>query len=179
MKSSWYVLQVMTGHERDVADKAARMPIITRPPLVPVRILKERSDGIWRHVRKTVFPGYVFVNAALTVRAYYDLLAIPDAIRFCGATIGGLPEPVPPEQMLPVLLLGNHGEDFGLSKAYKVGERTQIVSGPLRSLEGQIVKVDTRRGRATVSLSLFGAEHTVELGLDMIQPTNDPDNAEA
>ena len=47
--------------------------------------------------------------------------------------------------------------------------RIRVISGPLKGLEGQIVKVDRRKGRARVKLELYEDSFMIDFGFDSLE----------
>lgn len=47
--------------------------------------------------------------------------------------------------------------------------RIRVVSGPLKQLEGQIIKVDRRKGRAKVRLDMFKDSFLIDFGFEAIE----------
>ncbi|MFQ8759058.1 MAG: transcription termination/antitermination NusG family protein [Intestinimonas sp.] len=74
----WYVAQVLTGSE---AETARRLTEAGMEAIAPVQVLHERRHGVWRLMRRTVFPGYVFVRVALIPRTYYHIQRQPQVVR--------------------------------------------------------------------------------------------------
>jgi len=75
----WYVLQVRTGEETKIKDYIKRdLPEVD--VLAPLRLMKERKDGIWKERLMIVFQGYVFVKSIMTPEMYYKLSGIPGVI---------------------------------------------------------------------------------------------------
>ncbi len=68
--SDWYVLHVKTGNELNVVNWIKILYPDIRM-LTPQRILKERHEGKWKLVTRTLFPGYVFILVHLSVDMYY------------------------------------------------------------------------------------------------------------
>lgn len=159
----WYVAQVMTGSEQETARKLTDAGM---EALAPVQILHERRHGKWWPIRRVVFPSYVFVRTGMTPRFYYFISGLPRVIRLLGADG---PEPVPDEQMEVVRLFAPGGRDFGVSQGERIDGKTVITSGPLLELEGKIVKVNARGRRATVSVSILGEAHQVDVGVIVTQ----------
>jgi transcriptional antiterminator NusG len=162
---NWYVMHVSTGNEIEILNIIKR-DIPEAVALVPQRIMKERKDGKWKIQNKVLFPGYVFIGVLLDAAMYYRLDAIPHMIRFLGSSDG--PEPVPEYEMAIVLRLSGDGDPLGISDIYYEGSRIVVKSGPLEGMEGQIIKVDARRFRAKVNISLMGEQRVVELGVNVI-----------
>lgn len=123
--------------------------------------------------RETVLllPGYVFFQAECSAEPY--------------ATF-------PREHVLRLLTTGENrqwqltGEDekfaawlfqcdglLGFSKAYKEQDRIRIVSGPLKDLEGQILRIDRRGRSGQVALEFNGRRVKVWLGFELIDAAAD------
>jgi transcriptional antiterminator NusG len=156
---AWYVAQVMTGKEQEVAEKlnAAGMQAIA-----PTEIIEERRNGNWWPRRRSVFPGYIFINTAMTDRVYYFIKKQMGVIRLLGSSA---PESVPPEQMEAVLYFDNNGRDFGISEGKRKGGKTVITKGPLKQLSDKITKVNARARRATVEIPLLNSTLQVECSI--------------
>jgi transcriptional antiterminator NusG len=50
-----------------------------------------------------------------------------------------------------------------------MGTKVKIIDGPLKDLQGYIIDVDRRKGRAKVALELLGQGKKVELGLIVLE----------
>lgn len=161
--AEWYVLHTKTAREVEVG---RRVRDAGMHALVPRRQMTERRRGVTGQVIRCLFPGYVFVNTALEPNDYYTLTGIRGVIRILGA---GRPQPVQPAEMNRVLGLVRDDELIGVSTALLERDGVKIVSGPLRGLEGQIVKLDRRKGRAKVNIPLFGEPKIIELSVNVLQ----------
>lgn len=62
---------------------------------------------------------------------------------------------------------------LGFSKAYKERDKIRIVSGPLKDLEGQILRIDRRGRSGQVVLEFNGRQVKVWLGFELIDAVND------
>jgi transcriptional antiterminator NusG len=163
VNEKWYVLQVMTGDE--VAIRNVIENKIGVKALVPRRTICERYQGKIRPVIKTLIPSYVFVQIYLEPKVYYKLRSIVGVIRFLG---GFGPEPVPNYEMNYMLRLCGDGEIAGLS-TLSIGDGVRVMAGPLRGMEGQIIKIDRRKLRAKVRLTLLGRPHEVDMGIEVLE----------
>ncbi len=68
-------------------------------------------------------------------------------------------------------LLDQDGQ-IGLSQARKVGDRVQIQSGPLKDVEGSIIKVDARGRSCQVKLEINGRTLCAWLGFELLEDDN-------
>jgi len=161
---NWYVLHVLTGEELRVQKRLARTAPDIRT-LVPRRKLKERCQGVFREATRLLFPGYVFAYTALNVESYYKLTAPAGVIGILGKPD---PCPVPEREMAHVLKWCEEGELVGLSRV-RDGERVIVIDGPLKNMEGHIVRVDRRKCRARVRITLFGEPKEIDFGIEFLQ----------
>jgi transcriptional antiterminator NusG len=53
-------------------------------------------------------------------------------------------------------------------------KRIRVVSGPLRGMEGRIVKVDKRKGRARVKLDLYNESFQIDFGFQALEAVPEP-----
>jgi transcriptional antiterminator NusG len=160
---SWYVLHVLSGEESNVQRRLKR----TAPhiqTLVPRRKLIERRQGVNKEVIRTLFPGYIFAHTSLDHENYYKMADADGVIELLGRPD---PLPVPPHEMAHVLKWCEDSELIGISRV-RDGDRVTVIDGPLKQMEGIIVKVDRRKGRARVRLTLFGQVKEVDFGIEVL-----------
>jgi transcriptional antiterminator NusG len=161
----WYVLHVKTGKEIEIRNTLARH-LPQCKTMVPMRIMMERKDGVFKRVTRDLFPGYVFIHTFMDAAMYYSLTGIPSVIKILGGDRG--PQPVPEEEISPILRWHGSGDPLGVSEMFIEGGKVKVIDGPLKDMEGQILKVDARRQRAKVNISLMGQPRIVELAIKMI-----------
>lgn len=80
----WYVVQVRTGEERDIAAKLTDMGFQT---LAPVENRPVRSGGAWGTKEYVLFPGYVFLQMDYNAGNYYRLKAVPGIVKLLSGTL--------------------------------------------------------------------------------------------
>ena len=166
-KEEWYVLFVSTNQEEKVKKILEEQIGNEYKFIVPTRELKERKDGKWKAIKRKLFPGYVLIKGIMNIDVYYKLKKVPGIIKLLASESDIL---TVDEKELRVLkiLLDNDGNNIGISLLYKENDGVRIISGPLVGLEGQIMKVDYRKGRAKVSLRFMNEERIVELGIEVV-----------
>ncbi|OOM75811.1 hypothetical protein CLPUN_30450 [Clostridium puniceum] len=164
---AWYVLFVNTNQEGKVKKILEKEMGDKYQFIVPTRELIERKNGKWSKIKRTLFPGYVFIKAIMNIEVYYKLKRVPRIIKLLRNEDEVL---VVAEKEVKVLkiLLDNNDNNIGISTLYKKNDNIRIISGPLLGLEGQIIKIDTRKGRAKVNLSFMNEEIIVELGIELV-----------
>ena len=156
-----YVLQVYTGRENLIR---VNLP----GALAPSEDRLERRGGRIRTVRRVLIPGYVFLDVPeITAEAYYSARRIPGVLAFLG---GGLrPEPMPPDEAEYIRILSNGGSPLEASDVLQEGGTVEVVRGPLKGMEGRIVRADRRAMRVTVELSMYGRARRVSLSANFLR----------
>jgi transcriptional antiterminator NusG len=175
----YFALQVFTRREARFLRVAAQV-LDTLPGVRlfwPRRSLKVRRGGRWREVLQPVFPGYLFVEAeSVAGDAYQKLRLLPGFLRFLPSNQDV--QPVSERDARPLAQLMRYGEVIRKSVAvFDENNRIRIIEGPLKDLEGLIVKVDRRKGRAKVKLDLYDESRLVDFGFTSLE--KEPERAQA
>lgn len=166
-----YVLQTRTGKEREIIDRLSR-EAPGHPGVLhqPRRLMKIRRQGKVKTEAQSLYPGYLFWEIdedELTAESCEILRRTSGVGRFLPDNLN--PRPLPREEERFLLRFFRMGETAPLSKVtYDDNQRIQVVSGPLKGLEGSIVKVDRRKQRARVRLDLYKECHLIDFSFDLI-----------
>jgi transcriptional antiterminator NusG len=124
-----------------------------------------------------VFPGYIFIEA----ENEDDVILNQRLLRNTEGFFSFLKS----NQEITPLTGGNldialHfvkkvGAVAGRSKVYfDENSRIAVLEGPLKGLEGRIIKVDKRKGRAKISLDLCNDSFSIDLSFEVIEPVKTP-----
>lgn len=159
-----YCLFCRTGQERGVAAELSRWEQ-TRA-LFPQRTKMERRGGHWVHTNRPLLPGYVFLYAPAQVEMekVRKLSNVLRVLRYAdgeGALKGA-------DRVFADWMWRQSGI-IGLSKAVKIGERVQIVEGPLKDLGGTVIKLDSHKQVAKVQLNIVGSTQWLWLSFDYLK----------
>lgn len=166
-EKNWYAIFVVGGQEEKVKKNLEKTFENEMEFFVPKRELKERKEGKYHKVKRKLFPGYVLVRGNISVEHYYKMKQINGIIRL----LKDEKEPTKiPEKELKILnlLMNNSKEEIGISSILKENDKIEVIDGPLFGLEGMILKVNARKGRAKVKINFLGEEKTVELGIEVV-----------
>jgi transcription antitermination factor NusG len=143
----WYAAYVCVRHEKRVAEYLQWGGLDCYLPIY-------RSTRTWNKRRVEVdlplFPGYVFVRIALTERL--RVLSAPSVVHLVGRGA----EPLPLNDAEVDAIRGCLLPQFQAEPAeyLPMGSRVRVVAGPLRGLEGVVVR-DNGRARFIVSIDLI------------------------
>ncbi len=166
---NYYVVQVRTGKESGFVksrntEKEMRENESKYEILLPERILNIRKSGKITEKKAAVFPGYAFIETEkFTKDIYNDVKQLKGFYRFL------------PNNQTPTPLTGSdldtlkHFISFGCVAKFSLAvfdenDRIQILEGPLKGLEGKIIKVDKRKGRAKVMLDMYQNSFAIDFG---------------
>ena len=166
--SNWYAVFVKSGQENKVKERLEYRFENKFRIIVPKRKLKERKGGVWSYVIRPLFPGYVLVNGKIDVEEYYGFKNVPGLFKLLCS--GREPARIEPNEMEIISRLICNSEVIGFSDVLMEDGRVVVVDGPLVSMEGRILRINRRKGRAQVLLSFMGEPRVVELGINVLQP---------
>lgn len=174
MPGHFYVLQTLTGDEQRFLSLAreglARRAYDEVHLWWPRRKLTIRRRGRRIPSLAPLFPGYMIVEAP---RIDQGLLRVfrrtTGFVRFLHDNTDIRPLEGPDLELIRHFL--SFGEVVERSRvSFDVDNRIVVQEGPLKGLEGRIVKVDRRKGRAKVKLDMYQNSFTIDLGFEVLLP---------
>ncbi len=172
---AFYALQVWTGNEDRFRAFAERWLSGHEAEVFwPRRSLRIRKAGTWRDTVAAIFPGYLFLQTQeVTPSLYADVKRTPGFVRFLPSNDAVAPMDRADQDLLGHFL--SFGEIVKKSTAFfDENHRIRIVAGPLKNLEGRIVRVDRRKGRARVRLELYEDSFEVDFGFEALDAAPRP-----
>ena len=167
----YYVVQVSSGNEKNFIEDAEfknKFDELSYSIVFPQRILKIRKAGKVTEKQLPVFAGYLFIGTdKISKELYQHLKRCKGFYRFL------------PNNQEPRFLEGRDLEILnqfisfgGLAKISQVvfdeNDRIKVIEGPLSGLEGYIVRVNKRKGRATVCLDMCQTAFSIDLGFEIL-----------
>lgn len=165
-----YVIQVTTGEE----DKFLKL-WESQNRAMDIKVYWPKREMIIRRQGKNikttvpVFPGYVFVEAEkIDNSTFYDFRRVPYFLRFLKDNQNIIP--LPDSEQRVIFQLTKFGRIIGRSTVtYNENDKIKVLDGPLKGLEGLIVKVDKRKKRVKVRLNMYEDSFLVDFAFDLIQ----------
>jgi transcriptional antiterminator NusG len=177
---AYYALQVWTGDEEQYLAGARRSLEGTEARLLwPRRSLRIRRAGKWQESLAPIFSSYIFLQAPdMDPQLYTALRRQPGFVRFLLSNDNIVSLDKKDQDLLSHFL--SFGEVVQKSVAYfDENKRIRVVSGPLKDLEGMIVRVDRRKGRARVRLVMYENSFEVDFGFEALEGAPPSSNAPA
>lgn len=167
---SYYVFQVRTGAERQFLDIIKKELGSGIKLYWPRRMLQIRRRGKKQSHVTPIFPGYLFLEAeSVDGSLYWHLRRTPGFIRFLEDNQNVKPLRQEDERLLLHFL--SFGDVVDTSRVrFDESSRIEVLDGPLKGLEGRIVKVDKRKKRAKVKLDMYEDAFLIDFGFEDIEP---------
>jgi transcriptional antiterminator NusG len=170
----YYALQVKTrGEQKFIKLFKALHPEVPFPLYFPQRRIDQRRRGVIRPSMAAVFPGYLFAE----VEDEENILHHQWAFRRTDGFYRFLKSnrhiaPLENRDLELVLhFIKTVGPVAGISRVYfNEDSRIVVTGGPLMGLEGKIIKVDKRKGRAKIKLDLYDDSFALDLAFEVIGP---------
>ena len=138
----------------------------------PRREIIERKQGKTTKQVRPVFPGYLFIetdDSEQIQELQWVFRKIPGFFRFLRSNTDITVLSVADLEIV-LHFAKKMGPIAGISKAYfNEQDRIVVTEGPLSGLEGLIIKVDKRKGRAKIKLDFCDEAFTVDLGFEIIE----------
>lgn len=172
----YFAVQVRSSSEQSFIQKASAK--IENCPIKPRFILLKRSMIIRRQGKMIkeelpLFPGYVFLENYTEIGAdvIEKIRSVKGFYRFLNSNTDITPLTGSSLDIVRHFL--NLGEVAESSKVYfDENDRIVIAEGPLKGLEGCIIKVDKRKRRAKIKVDFNDNEMIFDLSFDIIEKGN-------
>jgi transcription antitermination factor NusG len=129
----WYAIRVASNFEKSTAQALHGKAI---EALLPLCRQRSNRHGNLRTIERPLFPGYVF--GRFDVRDRVSVLTIPGVVHIVSA--GRTPVPLDDGEAAALKRIGESRLPVEPWPFLKVGQRVWIERGPLRGLEGIILK---------------------------------------
>ncbi len=166
----FFAAQIWTGDEEKFLSLARSGSLPASVQLIwPRRSLRIRRKGVWRDSLAPIFPSYIFIKTEVVDAGLYrKLKRTPGFVRFLQSNENIVPLGRKDQDLLVHFLEFGEVVDKSLA-VFDRNKRIRIVSGPLKGLEGYIIKVDRRKGRAKVKLELYKNSFDVDFGFEVLE----------
>ncbi|CAA9572497.1 Transcription antitermination protein NusG [uncultured Synechococcales cyanobacterium] len=182
--AQWYAVQVASGCEKkvkhnleqrlgtlDVADRITRIEIPQTPTV------KLRKDGSRQPGEEKVFPGYVIVQMLMDDETWQVVKNTPNVINFVGAEQRrrygrgrGHVKPLPLSSSEVERIFKQAEEQEPVIKIDMApGDKIQVLTGPFKDFEGEVIEVSPERSKLKALLSIFGRDTPVELEFNQVR----------
>lgn len=130
-------------------------------------------NGRMASAQEVFLPGYVFFEAPRDMNVLASLRSVSDNIHRVLHDSDGNWELLGDDKRFALWLFHYDGI-IGLSSAYREGDRIRIASGPLKDMEGHIIRVNKRARRAEISIEFISRTIDTWLSFELFNPIDAP-----
>ena len=168
----WYVIQVYTGHEEDVAGQCRIRALKDgEAAFIPQVERMTKIRGEWELMTTRLFPGYVFLETDEPDGLYERLKRVKTMTKLLKT--GEEITPLYRDEEEHLRKLQDAGHVVRYSEGYLEGDRLFITSGALVGCEGKVKKILRHKRLAVLEVPLLGREVEVTLGLGVLEKRQD------
>lgn len=174
MAYQWYILHVVSGHEKKVArliEEQARKKNLQdqiSKIVVPTEEVVEVRRNQKVNVEKKFLPGYLLINMEMNDDTWHFVRNISKVTGFLGSA--SKPSPVSEAEVQVIFKQMEEGSVKTKSSiVFDIGESVKIIDGPFESFVGSVSDVDEEKSKLKVSVSIFGRTTPVELEFSQVE----------
>jgi transcriptional antiterminator NusG len=164
---NWYALQVYSGSELSVKkaienlkrdlhleDKIGEI-------IVPTEEVIEVKNGKKKIFERSIYPGYVFLEADLDTELWHKIQSLPKVGRFIGES--KKPTPLKKEDIELILEKAKTKSAPKPKVSFEEGEIVRINEGPFANFTGEVEDFDYEKGMLKLNVTIFGRSTPVEI----------------
>lgn len=165
----WYIIKVQSNREDTIAERLRKQAQIAGlgewfgQILVPYEKVTELYHGKKRVVKRKLYPGYILVEMVITDETWFLCRELPGIGDFAGAA----GKAIPMEQREIDAILAHEKEQTvenpGLVIPFAIGDRVKVKDGMFANQEGEVDKIDTKKGLVTVLINTMGRTMPFEI----------------
>ena len=170
--SKWYVLHTFSGYENvakenleTVVEKFNLQDRIF-DIIIPMEDVIEEKNGKKKLVSRKVMPCYLLVKMIYGDDMWHNITRTRGITGFVGPK--GRPLALTEEEIRKMRL-----EVIKTDITLQVGDKVEVVDGPLMNTIGTVLIVDEINSRAKVNVEMFGRETPVELDFSQLRVVKD------
>ncbi len=173
-EKKWYVLRVASNREEQVRDTLVRKVQIEGLEdeigrvLVPTERIKRVKGSKQRVYERKLYPGYVFVEMALTEqgnipeRSWFVIKEITGVGDFVGTE--NKPTAMSTMDVAKMLNQAERPEESpSIQMEFKKGDQIKIKEGAFEGFEGSVDEIDSEKGTVRVIVTIFGRETPLDI----------------
>lgn len=168
-----YCLYCKTGSEKQLVRLLKKNMLdylnVELEVFYPVRIINQRKKGVWSAVEQPLLPGYLFLYLDEDIPLPpFVIKQERDAYKILRYSDGQMALKNDDEKYA-LWVYRNNGQFLPSKVLFKEGQMVKVVDGPLKEMEGQILKIDRHHKRVVVGMNFAGSLRKVHLSIDIIE----------
>lgn len=177
-KRGWYVLRAISGKEakvKEILDASIKNTDLGKylyQVLIPTEKVVATRNGKKVIKERTLYSGYVFIEADLRGEVEYELRNTTNVIDFLrGRAKGSKPEKLHETEVLRMLGRADSQEEPQLDEAseFMVGEAVKVIFGPFNGFSGVVREVNVDKKKLKVEVKIFDRPTDVDLDISQVE----------
>lgn len=136
--------------------------------LYPKKLVHEKHRGSWITVEQPLLPGYLFLYVpdeeslpAYIIREERDAYKM---LRYSDGTI----ELQSSDAQYALWIYSHDGTIQPSTVVFREGQIVKVLDGPMKDMQGRIIKLDRHKKRVIVAFSFAGEQKRVNLSVNII-----------
>ena len=164
---NWYALQVYSGSELSVKKaienlkNELNLQDVIGEVIVPTEEVIEVKNGKKKFFERSIYPGYVFLEAELDTELWHKIQSLPKVGRFIGES--KKPTPLKKEDIELILEKAKTKSAPKPKVSFEEGEIVRINEGPFANFTGEVEDFDYEKGMLKLNVTIFGRSTPVEI----------------
>jgi transcriptional antiterminator NusG len=164
---NWYALQVYSGSELSVKKAIENvkndynLQDVIGEVIVPTEEVIEVKNGKKKIYERSIYPGYVFLEAELDTELWHKIQSLPKVGRFIGES--KKPTPLKKEDIELILEKAKTKTAPKPKVSFEEGETVRINEGPFANFTGEVEDFDYEKGMLKLNVTIFGRSTPVEI----------------
>ncbi len=175
-KKRWYVVKAIAGKEKKAKEyidneiNRQNLNDFVGNVLIPVEKVYSVRNGKKVSKERTLFPGYIFVEAKLEGEVIHIIRNIPNVLDFISEK-GGKPIPMLDSEVKRILKTIDQsiGSTEASEEVFIIGETVKIIDGPFKNFDGTIEEINSEKQKLKVIVKIFGRKTPVELSTYQVE----------
>ncbi|AGC66807.1 transcription termination/antitermination factor NusG [Candidatus Uzinura diaspidicola str. ASNER] len=176
MHKNWYIIKTISGHENKVKyyleteirnsyqkDNIGNI-------IIPVEKFLQMRNGNKILIERIYFPGYIIIEAFLSIEILHSIKNIPGVIHFLTEKISGKPIPMKKQDITDLLV-----KVYVLSEAepqlrisFSLGEKVKVIEGPFKGFYGTIDTINEEKQRMSITVLIFGRKTPLDINFSQV-----------
>lgn len=168
----WFILHTYSGYESMVKENLERLiennnlqDMIFEVKIPMEQTIEEKSNGKRKLVERKLLPCYVFIKMKYSNQLWYMITNTRGVTGFVGPM--GRPIPLKEDEIRKM-----HLETVVIEGEFAVGDKVEVISGPLEGFKGTLAELNDVAQKAKISVDMFGRQTDVEVEYLQIKKIN-------
>lgn len=167
IEPKWYVLHTYSGYENVAKENLETMTVKyglqdrILDIVIPMENVIQEKNGKKKLIQRKTMPGYLLVKMRYGDDIWHNVTRTRGVTGFTGPK--GRPLELTPEEVQRM-----HLERITVEIDLQVGDRVEVIDGPLSSMIGTVTEVDPETSRCKVNVEMFGRDTPVDLDYTQI-----------